>query len=150
MSRPLSIPPRSPQTEREIRYRDFERILKLISRLGSPSEHEVFQCVKQLTKALQAVGLSWSDIAARIRELGLGGRKPPKKPKSWAEMSTSERLSWLEALKRNPAFEDERTWLIEKCDRYYLVPDPQNLAGLEMDDLILRARAAGMSAKAAA
>jgi hypothetical protein len=139
MSRPLVLPPGKP-SERELQFRDFERILKLVSRLGSSSEHEVFQAVKQLTRAMQAVDLSWSDIAESIRKVGIGDVKPSKRPKSWAEMDTAERLSWMESLKKAPWAEDYRSWLIECCDRYYVMPDPAYLAGLDMDELIAKAQ----------
>ena len=142
MSRPLSIPPQSPPSERELRFRDFERILKLVGRLGSPSEHEVVMAVKQLSKALQAVDLSWSDVAESIRRVGIGDVKPAKRPKSWSQMSQKERLDWIWCLKQAdwlPAI--DKSPIIMASDRFCIMPDPRILEGMDfMDDLIARAR----------
>jgi len=140
MSRPLSLSPTVRPSERELRYRDFQRVLGLVSRLGSDNENEIFETVKALTRALQAAGLSWSDIGESIRERGIGDVKPAKRPKNWAEMSLAERLNFLEAAKKAPWAEEYHSWLIEKLDRYYVMPDPLFLAGLDVDELLAQSR----------
>jgi len=140
MSRPLSLSPNKP-SERELRFHDFERVLKFVALLGSSNENEVAAAVKQLTAAMAAVDLSWSDVAESIRKIGLGDVKPAKRPRSWSQMDQGQQFGWLQWMKDRSEFEGSKTWLIEVCDRYCVSLDARYLANLPgTDELLNKAR----------
>jgi hypothetical protein len=143
VSRPLAVPPGSKQTPEQIRYGDFQRLLKIIPRLGSSNQAEAQQALMAATSALRAAGLDWNDAADALGRAGIGKHKPPARPKSWDAMSIGERFDWFRTLRdANWLTESERCRLADLSDKYCLVPEKNPAAEVcgFMDFLLRQSR----------